>query len=161
MGVDPVSPQLQPLQCEQCGVFGLDGDMVDGPEEEIEQIKTKRIPRLPTAQEIEEHEKTHLPYRRWCSTCVASRLRDDGHPARDLDEAEVDEVHFDYCFLRNVRGEDYAVVLVSKDRGTKVTNAHVVPNKGASFGWVVKQSIRDLEKMGYYNAGSPSLFKTT
>ena len=53
--------------------------------------------------------------------------------------------------LRNVRGEDYAVVLVSKDRGTKVTNAHVVPNKGASFEWVVKQSIRDLEKMGYYN----------
>ena len=129
----------------------MDGDSMEtGPEEEIEKIRTKKIPKMPTAQEVEEHEKTHLPYRRWCSTCVAARLRDDGHSARNVDD-EVEEVHFDYCFLRNVRGEDYAVVLVSKDRASKITNAHVVPMKGASFDWVVKQSIRDLEKMGYYN----------
>ena len=99
VGVNPVSPQLETFKCVQCGCFGLGEDMVTGPEEEIEPIKTKRVPRLPTAQEIDEHEKTHLPYRRWCSTCVAARLRDDGHPTRDVDDAEVDEVHFDYCFF--------------------------------------------------------------
>ena len=40
------------------------------------------------------------------------------------------EVHLDYCFIREVAGEDYSVVLVEKDRETKLILAHVVPFKG-------------------------------
>ena len=43
----------------------------------------------------------------------------------------VPEVHLDYCFIREAAGEDYSVVLVGKDRETKLIMAHVVPCKGA------------------------------
>ena len=50
--------------------------------EEAERIKATRDervvkelldPRKPTEKEVEEHERTHLPYRNWCSTWIIGR----------------------------------------------------------------------------------------
>ena len=90
-------------------------------------------------------QRCHLPFRNWCKVCIAARSKDDAHKEREISE-DCQEVHLDYCFLRNKKGEEYASVLVLKDRKSKLMGSHVVPNKGASTEWVVKQSIRDLEK---------------
>ena len=54
----------------------------------------------------------------------------------------------DYCFIRETAGEDYSVVLVGKERETKLIMAHVVPCKGAEIDWVAEQVCRDLKKFG-------------
>ena len=58
------------------------------------------------------------------------------------------EVHLDYCFIREAAGKDYSVVLVGKDRETKLILAHVVPFKGGDMEWVSEQVCRDLQKFG-------------
>ena len=75
----------------------------------------------PTAEEVRAHRVSHLPFRDWCPECVAGRAEDWPHRARNSQETlTVPEVHLDYCFIREVAGEDYSVVLVGKDRGTKL-----------------------------------------
>ena len=59
-------------------------------------------------------------------------------------------VAFDYCFMRNAPNETHAVVLIGKDKRTKMFTAHVVPSKGTDFEWIAKQGARDLRKMGRY-----------
>ena len=136
-----------------------------GDDEESEEVavsRRKACPKGPTPQEVEEHEETHLPYRKWCAVCVAARGKDDGHPGREVSE-DCKEVHLDYCFLRNRKGEEYATVLALKDRLSKLLCGHVVPNKGASVEWVISQALRDLQKMGHSNSvilrsdGEPAL----
>ena len=71
------------------------------------------------------------------------------HRVRNSQETlTVPEVHLDYCFSREVAGQDYSVVLVGKDRETKLILAHVVPFKGGDTEWVSEQVCRDLRKFG-------------
>ena len=62
------------------------------------------------------------------------------------------EVHADYCFPRDHTGGEYAVVLVARDRETRMTVAHVVPLKGAEQEWVAEQVVRDLLNIGHHGA---------
>ena len=55
----------------------------------------------------------------------------------------------DYCFLRNAVGGGYVPVIVMEDYDTRLLAAHVVPAKGADLGWVSKQLVRDLERLGH------------
>ena len=132
------------VECELCGVE-------DEPSEESHKLsRVKRIPKAPSDHEREEHDRIHLPYRSWCPSCVAGRGVADGHFSQEKEERSIPGMDFDYCFLRNHRGEDYAPVLVSKDRNTSMLGAHVVPCKGAQMEWVQKQVVRDLQKVGHY-----------
>ena len=131
----------------KCGVCGL-GDEEDGMVDEVADVRLKKMPRMPSEKEIEEHNETHLPFRTWCETCVAMRAKDDAHKEREVSD-DCFEVHMDYCFLRNKKGEEYAATLVLRDRRSKILSAHVVPNKGASVEWVIRQTLRDLEKFGH------------
>ena len=36
-------------------------------------------PKLPNKAEIEEHQKTHLPFRNWCKHCVKGRGVEEPH----------------------------------------------------------------------------------
>ena len=56
----------------------------------------------------------------------------------------------DYCFPKDSVGGEYAVVLVARDRETKMTVAHVAPGKGADQEWVAEQLCRDLVKFGHH-----------
>ena len=60
----------------------------------------------------------------------------------------VPEIHLDYCFIREAAGEDYSVVLVGKDRETKLVLAHGLPCKEGDTEWVSEQVCRDLRKFG-------------
>ena len=42
-------------------------------EEDAVQPKVAARPYTPTKAEVEAHEVTHLPYRNWCSHCVAGK----------------------------------------------------------------------------------------
>lgn len=123
-------------------------------EEESEEARSIRIQRrkvrAPTLSERIEHNRTHLPYRSWCPCCVAARGTDDRHVTAKEEEKTMTTIGYDYCFLRNEAGGDYAPVLVSKDKWTKMITAHVVPYKGADVEWIREQCKRDIQKCGHY-----------
>ena len=72
----------------------LDENFLEPIYEEIEEDEDKvmnepcmeaRVPRtafdplLPSAEEVAEHNVTHVPYRRWCKICNEARGREDPH----------------------------------------------------------------------------------
>ena len=82
--------------------------------------------------------------------CSPSTSRPHGEANEPLSDCK--EVHLDCCFLRNEAGGEYAATLVLKNRRSRILAAHVVPNQGASAKWIVKQVVRDLEKMGHISS---------
>ena len=132
-------------ECVVCNVEEEDEDT-----ESRGVTKMRVIPKGPTDQEREAHSRTHLPFRSWCPQCVAGRATAAAHATREREERSVAGMDFDYCFLRNRKAEESTPVLVSKDRGTSMIGAHVVPCKGAETEWVQQQIVRDLQKVGHY-----------
>ena len=138
-------------------------EFVEELEEEAAAIRPQRRchPR-PSAQELRDHERTHLPYRTWCAACVAGRGLNTRHSTDKGDKKiALPMVAMDYCFLRNDVGGDYASVLVSKDRDTRMICAHIVPAKGGTpSGWRPNASeiwsALDIEVVWYYG-GTRSL----
>ena len=59
-------------------------------------------------------------------------------------------MHFDYCFPRNRVGGEYIVVLVGRDRESRVTFSHVVPIKGGELDWISEQVARDILRIGHH-----------
>jgi hypothetical protein len=52
--------------------------------EKIEAEKERKVqrlgdPRRPTQTEVEDHNRTHLPYRNWCPHCVQGKGKDLDH----------------------------------------------------------------------------------
>ena len=121
------------IEIEGEEVEGADRDEEErgeGDGEEGREVKTKRGPKPPSETEWRKHRITHLPFRAWCPECVAAKAADAAHPARrPVEESEVPECHWDYCFMRNKTGEKSVPVLVGKDGNTKCFFAHVVPGK--------------------------------
>ena len=104
----------------------------------------------PAEEEVRKHNATHLPFRDWCPECVAGAANDWPHHRRSTPEVlDVLEVHVDYCFPRDAIGGDYVVVIVSRDKESRMTMAHVVPRKGGDQEWVADQFCRDLLKLGH------------
>ena len=68
-------------------------------EDEHPQMATKAkphsMPKQPTAQEIQEHNITHLPYRSWCPVCIQSKGRQANHPKQTVRQPIV-QVDFTY-----------------------------------------------------------------
>ena len=92
----------------------------------------------PTPAEVGAHRLTHLQFREWCPERVAGAASDHPHrtrPAGVREPLAVPEVHWDHCFPRDADGDHYAVVLVGRDKETRMTVAHVVPMKGADMEW--------------------------
>ncbi len=57
---------------------GADEDVEEigrDPDQENGQRKIKKMldPKLPTAEEVRQHDITHMPYRNWCPHCVRGR----------------------------------------------------------------------------------------
>ena len=69
-------------------------------EEEAQEGGMQRVPMLPSQAEIDEHNITHLPFRRWCPFCLRGRGISSGHFSRkEADESQVPVIAVDYCFL--------------------------------------------------------------
>ena len=93
-GGRPVRPQRNDCEREMCEVeedggevFGHkaaesnqdDKDQVGAAEEEGLMPKIKKVTTKPTAEEVEQHMATHIPFRDWCPHCVAGTSKIDPH----------------------------------------------------------------------------------
>ena len=88
-------------------------------------------PYVPTEQEIEEHNKSHLPWRPWCASCVdGGAVSQPHHPTPDDPlNSRLPHVLMDYFFM----GQDDSKVLPMiglKERQCKMKFAHMVEEKG-------------------------------
>ena len=65
----------------------------------------------------------------------------------------VPELHSDYGFFRDKKGDkvNTVTVLVTRDRKSTGICANVVPKKGVGGGYAVKQYLRDIKKFGYHH----------
>ena len=78
---------------------------IEGPEDEgggdaQEPLERKVVSNVKTPKryEIEEHEKTHLPFRSWCKCCVKGRGVASPHTSIIRDDPTAPPVDMDYCF---------------------------------------------------------------
>ena len=136
------------------GEYDDDGAVIfsDGAGEARELRLPPDVP-VPSAETVRKHRASgHCPYRAWCAHCVSGAANAPAHKARCAEPlGDVPEVHSDYGFFRDRKGDKaHAVtVLVSKDRKSGATCAHVVPRKGVGGGYAVKQFLRDIKKYGH------------
>ena len=75
------------------GIANVDDDAWDGEEGGVRVPKKALDPRLPSAEEIAEHELTHLPFRSWFVHCVRGRGEAHPHWRAERDEGAVPEIH--------------------------------------------------------------------
>ena len=52
--------------------------------EETKTVRMKKTPKQPSQREREEHERTHLPFRDWCTHCIKAKSRNDPHKRERL-----------------------------------------------------------------------------
>ena len=118
---------LEAVSDDECGVCG------EAYEDDVEHGKRETLrvqdPKEPSAEERENHMKTHLPYRSWCRHCVRGRGKQFPHRRSD-DPPHGHEMHFYFCFLGR-EGEPHKTItiLVAKDRATKMLMATSLPSK--------------------------------
>ena len=129
------------------GVVEIEG------EDDVEPINKASNPRLPCAADVEEHNRTHIPYRSWCKWCVEGRGRGEQH--RTSPGSSVPIVGLDYFFitsggvmkrneleyeldadgeeqLDNARAQGTIVkCIIIRCLNSKNVFAHSVPRKGA------------------------------
>ena len=119
--------------------------------EEARDALRRRPASRPTVEEIRRHRAAHLPFRDWCPECTAGSANDwPHHRGTETEVLSVPELPCDYCFPKDHVGGDYAVVLVARDRETRMTVSHVVPEKGGDQEWVTEQLTRDILKLGVH-----------
>ena len=93
-------------------------------------IKRMVDPGKPRKQEVEDHNRTHIPYRNWCPVCVKARGKDTDHRAEVGKERDLSEYSFDYCFP----GDEFGfklTVLVGRERVSGALMATTIPTKGS------------------------------
>ena len=53
----------------------------------------------PSGKEIEEHHRTHLPFRSWCKHCVFGKGQSHPHYQKEKEETGVPCISWDYMYL--------------------------------------------------------------
>ena len=134
------------MKCGECGPEKIEA----GGDER--QVKKLGDPRMPTAAEVEDHNRTHLPYRNWCYHCVRGKGKDLDHRREVTEDRGLSEYSFDYCFP----GDEFGfklTILVGRERERGVTMAAVVPVKGSSGRFATEKIIEFMEECGDSNMG--------
>ena len=141
-------------------------------EDDVEPLNKANNPRLPSPADVEEHNRTHIPYRSWCKWCVEGRGRGDQH--RSSPGSSVPIVGADYFFMTSggvkkrdeleyeldATGEEQ--LLAARTQGTivkcivvrclqsKNIFAHCVPCKGVDEeGYVADLVVKDVLWLGH------------
>ena len=120
-------------------------------------VKKMADPRRPTQQDINDHNRTHLPYINWCPHCVRARGRDLDHRTCVEVERSFPEFAFDYCFPGNEHG-NRITVLVGRERATGMIMATVVPGKGSKGKFAADKVMEYIDECG--GASSSIIVKT-
>ena len=53
----------------------------------------------PSKKEVEEHERTHLPFRNWCKHCVFGKAKSSPHRKSEEKKGEKPVISIDYMYL--------------------------------------------------------------
>ena len=128
------------------------------------QPRGERLPKQPTADEIAEHELTHVPFKEWCSYCVSCRSRRDAH-RQDGEQHDTDGgdpiIAFDFFYTDVTGGEldfmrsapkdkDAMVVVVAVDKTTGMSRAIPLESKGdQSLVYAAKEILGFISYLGY------------
>ena len=100
---------------------GVEGERIKA-EKEADVVRKILDPLKPTEKDVEEHNRTHLPYRNWCPHCVRAKRKDMDHRKAVGGERGLSEYSFDYCFPGYELGYKLTV-LVGRERNTGMSMA--------------------------------------
>ncbi len=140
MGFSPAA-----IECVRTGVRPpvdaisdvTDQDTTDPDVIEIEQqeaVTPKQVPDVisPTAQEVKDHEITHIPFRNWCEHCVKGKSVERPYKSTDHTPGCIPCFHADYLFMGEQETTGTTPILVVKDDTDFIVFANVVLEKGAN-----------------------------
>lgn len=117
-------------------------------------LTSATIPVQPTAEEVQKHNETHLPFAQWCPACVQGCGADDPHPQAASDHQDnklKPTVQMDFMFLRSekdIKKEDLLTYLCLYRLGIGAGSATVVMSKGPQDVWRQKAVEDFLTKEG-------------
>ena len=105
-------------------------------------------PMKPSAQEVETHELTHLPYRSWCGVCVQGKGKEMSHLSGKRERGLL-ELHFDCMFVgpNDAPGET-RTCLVVREAETRMVMSIMVPAKGREQ-FAVDRAVSFIEEIGF------------
>ncbi len=136
----PEHSGIDPWVCPPCG---------------NERIPTRlSSPIKPSAEDVDRHNLTHLPYRNWCPVCVKAKGREDDHRRgahHEEDASGLPIVSLDYQTLNEDKDQSMKVI-IGKDESTGNVLAHNVTCKGLADEWVIKRIVKDMEELGLGHA---------
>ena len=142
----PESGEME-MECRECED--------DSGENEAQISKGLKQVYMPTAEEVRDHERTHLPFRDWCEHCVRGRAQNDHHKRNKGEEGEVPKISWDYFYMfqkRDPKGKSVEKGLpcvAMRDSRSKLKLATMVPNKGECE-YAIRAAQRDVTRlMGY------------
>ena len=124
---------------------GVEGERIKAEKE----VEVKRIldPLKPSEKEVENHNRTHMPYRNWCPHCVRAKGKDMDHRKAVDGERGLPEYSFDCCFPGDELGYKLTV-LVGRERGTGMSMAAVLPSKGSTGKFAADKVMEFLAECG-------------
>ena len=114
--------------------------------------RTLNAPVKPSAEAVEKHYVTHLPYRNWCPICVMAKGKEEAHRrgANALDKDDqgaIPTVSLDYNEPDGT--EKYKLkTIVGKDEVSGTIIHHKILSKGTGDEWLLKRLVKDLEDLG-------------
>ena len=117
----------------------------------------------PSQREIDEHERTHMPFRSWCKHCVKGRAQSTPHYHRDHSEDQVPTISWDYWFIDEEQdknkgneedgksGEEKGIpIVIWADSMSRGAMAYACPNKGECE-YAIQRGAQDMNKILGYN----------
>ena len=148
------------VECQPCGGDSeLESDKAKqkpyGGEEgqRIEEAKpNKGLPCgvKPGKSEVEEHERTHIPFRSWCKHCVFGRAQSHPHYQSDKEECRIPTISWDYFYLGEDKKQEGTPMVAWKDSNSKGYMGYAVPNKGECE-YAIRRGAQDVKRILGYN----------
>lgn len=150
------SPSIAPeerdaeFELEDGAGKGIDGSMHDEDEEATIRM-AQRSPFKPTAEEIRQHNISHVPFRDWCVHCLRGKGRSAAH-RRGQEDEEVKAmrrpvVSMDYFYLGK-REDDTLPMLAILEESTQRVFSLAMPCKGTGHQYCVAIVARLVKILG-------------
>ena len=154
------------LECSPCdhGLYMNEGGMSVGEEERTEAKPNKGLNHgiKPSQKEVDEHERTHLPFRSWCAHCVKGKGQSHPHWNKDKEDCGIATISWNYFYMNDdendkteADGDKYGhiegetPIVAWHDSNSKATMCYAVPNKGECE-YTIKRGAQDVcEVLGY------------